>query len=59
MEENTHVVTIPLDHFIELVRKAEQRDVILRFAEQEKYSVNKKELFNLCGETLPTDVEEE
>ena len=52
MTEN-NIVQIPLDVFLELTRKSEQRDVILRYAAKQEYSVYPKELFNICGEELP------
>ena len=53
------MVQIDLKTLMELSRKAEQRDVMLRFVVEQKYSIDKKELFNRCGEELPSTDKEE
>ena len=48
MDKN--MVFIPLEIFQEILKKAEQRDIILRFADKEKYSsVDKEDIFKICG----------
>ena len=55
MDKN--MVFIPLEIFQEILKKAEQRDIILRFADKEKYStIDKEDIFKICGRT---DVKEE
>ena len=50
MDKN--MVFIPLEIFQEILKKAEQRDIILRFAEKETYSsVYKEDIFKICGRT--------
>lgn len=46
-------VQIDLKTLMELSRKAEQRDAMLRFAAMAKYGIDKQELFKLCGEWMP------
>lgn len=48
MDKN--MVFIPLEIFQEILKKAEQRDIILRFADKEKYSsIDKEDIFKICG----------
>lgn len=47
------MVQIPLERLLELAKKAEQRDAMLRYAAKAKYGIDKQELFNLCGEEMP------
>ena len=46
-------VQISLEQLLELAKKAEQRDAMLRFAAMAKYGIDKQELFKLCGEEMP------
>lgn len=47
------MVQISLEQLLELAKRAEQRDAMLRFAAMSKYSIDKQELFKLCGEAMP------
>ena len=47
MDKN--MVFIPLEIFQEILKKAEQRDIILRFAERETYSVCTSDILKICG----------
>lgn len=47
------MVQISLEQLLELAKKAEQRDAMLRFAAMAKYGIDKQELFKLCGEEMP------
>ena len=50
MDKN--MVLIPLEMFQDILKKAEQRDIILRFADKEKYTcVDKEDIFKICGRT--------
>ena len=53
------VVQIQLEQLLELAKKAEQRDAMLRFAAMAKYGVDKQELFKLCGEEMPQSKEDD
>ena len=52
-------VEIELGELLGLMKKAEQRDVMLRYVAHEKYSVDKQTLFCLCGEEFPKDMEDD
>ena len=47
MDKN--MVFIPVEIFQEILKKAEQRDIILRFAEKESYSVSVSDIFKICA----------
>ena len=50
MDKN--MVFIPVEIFQEILKKAEQRDIILRFADKEKYTyVDKEDILKICGRT--------
>ena len=52
------MIQIPMEKFYELVMKSVQRDAMLRFAAKSRYSIDKEDLFNLCGEEAPQSKEE-
>ena len=52
------MVQISLEQLLELAKKAEQRDAMLRYAAMEKYGIDKQALFNLCGEEVPQKEED-
>ena len=56
MSLGVDMVSVPLKQYEELIRKAEQRDAILRFARAEggNYSMSTKYLFDVCGESRPS-----
>ena len=51
----TNEVLIPLEKFVDLMKKIEQRDAMLRYARAERYAVNVRRLFDICGEPFPAD----
>ena len=51
------MVQISLEQLLELAKKVEQRDAILRYAATSKYSIDKQMLFKLCGEEMPQEEE--
>ena len=53
------MVQIPLEKFYELCMKSTQRDAMLRFAAKSRYSIDKTDLFNLCGEEVPQSKEDD
>lgn len=47
------LVTIPISILLDLTKKAEQRDIILRYVIASEYSITKKEILSICGEKEP------
>ena len=43
-------VTIPISVLLDLTKKAEQREIILRYAITSEYSISRKEILSICGE---------